>query len=289
MNENPAPPSAPAPELAAPARKPMSARWTWGIVILALLFVLMPFLLWNATWFGKPLTEAELAKAIADREHPRNIQHALEKIEERIEAGDPTVRRWYPQLVALASDNLPEIRLTDAWVMGQDNTSSEFHAALLKLLADPQPMVARNAALSLVRFHDDSGHALVVSLLLPYPLPASEAGTLRIRLKPGDVVNPGTLVAHLEVNGQKQEIRTQVPGTILRWLVSDGAAVAANQPVVAISPSETMVFEALRALVLIGTKNDMPDIAPYARGVEGFSPSVQQQANLTLSAIRSRQ
>jgi vesicle coat complex subunit len=41
--------------------------------------------------------------------------------------------------------------------MGFDNTSQEFHNALLKLLHDQEPIVRRNAALALVRFNDNSG------------------------------------------------------------------------------------------------------------------------------------
>ena len=117
----------------------------------------MPFLFWNATWFGRPLTDDQIAKAFQDRKHAREIQHALTQIELRMEKNDSSVRRWYPQLVTFANDPLPEIRVTDAWVMGQDNTAPEFHDALRKMLADADPMVARNAALSLVRFGDNSG------------------------------------------------------------------------------------------------------------------------------------
>ena len=83
----------------------------------------MPFLFWNATWFGRPITDAQIAKALADRSHPREIQHVLSQFETRIERGDTSVRKWYPQMVALSKDPIDEIRVTDAWVMGQDNTS----------------------------------------------------------------------------------------------------------------------------------------------------------------------
>src|SRR5271167_96600 len=46
----------------------------------------MPFLFWNATWFGRPLTDAQISKALADRSHPREIQHVLTQLEARIES-----------------------------------------------------------------------------------------------------------------------------------------------------------------------------------------------------------
>src|ERR1700746_1211415 len=93
-------------------RASFGGRWTYGILIIAFLFVLMPFLFWNATWFGRPLANSQIAKALADRSHPREIQHALTQLESRIETGDPSVRRWYPQILALASDPIDEIRVT---------------------------------------------------------------------------------------------------------------------------------------------------------------------------------
>src|SRR5215472_10141495 len=182
-------------------------RWTYVILIVAFLFVLMPFLFWNATWFGRPMTDAQIAKAFKDRSHPREIQHALAQLETRIEARDPRVLQWYPQIVALATDPVDEIRVTDAWVMGQDNTSEEFHRALLQMLSDPNVMVQRNAALSLVRFKDHSGHAQVLAMLRPYAMPSPLSGVLDTRLKPGDTVNPGTMVAHIVSDGKRNEVR----------------------------------------------------------------------------------
>lgn len=270
-------------------RAPLGAKWTFAILIVAFLFVLMPFLFWNATWFGRPLTNDQIARALADRSHPREIQHAMTQIESRIEVGDPSAHQWYPQIVQLASDPIDEIRVTDAWVMGQDNKAPEFHSVLLKLLADPNPMVQRNAALSLVRFGDDSGHPQVLAMLRPYAMPSPFAGRLETRLKPGEVVNPGTLIAHVNVGDRaSNEVRSQVPGTLDRWLLADGSSVAAGQAIVALDPSESMEWEALRALYLVGKNDDLPDVERFTRGGAGVSQQVIQQAQATAQAIRSR-
>lgn len=270
------------------ARKFVAQRWTYAVLILALAFVLMPYLLWNATWFGKPLADDQISKALGDRAHARKIQHALAQIESRMEKGDPTARQWYATLVSLAGDNLYEIRLTDAWVMGQDPAVPEFHQALLKLLSDPNPMVQRNAALSLVRFQDASGRPQILSMLQPYALTAPVAGKLKARLKPGDVLNPGTLVGKVETAEESREVRSEVPGTLQNWAWADGSSVSPGQTIVLISPSPEMAWEALRALYLIGQPGDIPQIATYARGIEGMPPQIQQQATLTLNAIQQR-
>jgi len=268
--------------------KSFDGRWALGIVVLTLSFVIMPFLFWNATWFGRPITDAQIAKALADRSHPREIQHVLSQFETRIERGDTSVHKWYPQIVALAKDPIDEIRVTDAWVMGQDNTAPEFHQALLPMLSDPNPMVQRNAALSLVRFQDDSGHAQIVSMLQPYVMNAPLAGTLSTRLKPGDIVNPGTLVGHIEAAGKSNEVRANVPGTVDHWLVQNNSTVSAGQPILSLAPNESMAWEALRALFLTGRPEDLPYVNKFVRGTDGMSPQVAVQAQATARAIQSR-
>ena len=263
-------------------------RWALGILAIALLFVLMPFLFWNATWFGRPMNDEQVSKALADHSHPRDIQHALAQLETRIETRDPSARKWYPQIIQLAGDPVDEIRVTDAWVMGQDSSSEDFHRTLLQLLGDQNPMVQRNAALSLVRFKDDSGHAQIVAMLRPFELNSPFEGKLDTRLKAGDVVNPGTMVAHIESSARKRELRSNVPGTLDRWLAANGSSVTASQPILSLLPSEGMVWEALRALYLTGNAEDLPDVARYARGVDGMSPQIAQQALATLAAIRGR-
>jgi biotin carboxyl carrier protein len=270
------------------SRPSFGGRWTYGILIVALLFVLMPFLFWNATWFGRPMNDAQIAKALTDRSHPREIQHALAQLETRIETRDAGVEKWYPQIAALASDAVDEIRVTDAWVMGQDNTSEEFHRALLQMLKDPNVMVQRNAALSLVRFNDDSGHAQILAMLRPYEMASPFSGALDTRLKAGDVVNPGTMVAHIETSGKRNEVRAAVPGTLIRWLIADHANVTAGEPLVALAPSEGMMWEALRALYIVGRSEDLPDIEQVAHAVYGSSPQIGQQAQSTARAIRDR-
>jgi len=261
-------------------------------LILAFLFVLMPFLFWHSTWFGRPLTEGEIAKNLADAQHPREAQHALSQIADRMMSSNPAVResarRWYPQVLALANHRAHEIRLTAAWVMGQDNSVPEFHQALLTLLDDADPMVRRNAALSLVRFRDAAGLPEIRAMLDSFAVTAPRAGVLAERLKPGDTLNPGTLIGRIQAGKEEQEIRSAVPGTVERWVVSGGSAVQEGDVIVTLSPSPETAWEALRALVLVGTGDDLPAVERYARGVQGMPDLVRRQAELASRAIRSR-
>ena len=276
---------------ATPAASPstgIARRWTYVVLILAVLFVVMPFLFWQSTWFGKPLSDDELAKAFADEQHPRKIQHALSQITDRILRGDPSVSRWYPEVIRVSGHSVDEIRVTAAWVMGQDNKSPEFHEALRGLLDDANPMVARNAALSLVRFNDAGGRTLLAAMLRTYTVASPAAGTLAQRLKIGDMVNPGTMVARIRAGQEEIEVRTPVPGTVHEWQLGDGLAVEQGTPLVAIAPSPEMVWEALRGLYLIGEPEDLAAVERYAAGVTGMPDSISQQARLTAEAIRKR-
>lgn len=271
--------------------KAVRRGWLYLVLALAFLFVLMPFLFWQVTWFGQPLSDEQIERNLADREHPRKAQHALSQIADRILSPDPSVRasarRWYPQVVTLAGQNVGELRLTAAWVMGQDNTVPEFHQALLRLLGDANPMVRRNAALALVRFGDASGRPVILSMMQPYAVVAPQNGRLAQRLRVGDAVNPGTLLARIQDGDQKIELRSPVPGTLERWLARDGATVSTGEETTLLAPSSEMVWEALRALYLIGRPEDLPAIESYARGKADMPDLVRQQAELAARAIRS--
>ena len=275
-----------------PAKPGMKRRWLFAILALTFLFVLMPFLFWQATWFGRPLNDAQLQKSLADREHPRERQHALAQLADRILARDPgtrdSARGFYPQVIEIAHTGQDELRLTAAWVMGQDNSAPDFHQELLRLVQDPNPMVRRNAALALVRFGDASGLAEIRSMLQPSAVAAPEAGVLEERLKPGESINPGTLLGRIRSGNAAGELRSQIPGTIDHWLVPDKTPVAAGQPVMLVNPSVDEIWEALRALYVIGEEQDLPAVEQFARGSGDFPVRIRQQAELTATSIRTR-
>lgn len=264
-------------------------RSTLIMIGLAAAFVLVPYLFWHGTWFGRPLTEEELGKYFADDAQPRHIQHALVQVGERITRGDATVKRWYPQVIGLAKNPHPEIRITLAWVLGGDTRSEEFHQVLSGLLHDPEPMVRRNAALSLVRFGDDSGHDEILALLHPYTVKAPSDGMLTYQLDEETQVERGTLLARLETGQGTLDIQSPVPGTVEKELTEDEAGVKKGQGIVVLAPKTEEAWEALRALFLIGREEDLPEIEPFARGkVAGMHAEVQQQAVRTVEEIRQR-
>jgi hypothetical protein len=273
----------------AQAQKPgMSRTQKLLFFVTAWLICLMPFLFWWNTWFGRKLSDQQVREYLHDTKKPRHIQQALVQVGERITRRDATAKNWYPELVRLAADPVEEVRNTDAWVMGQDTAGAGFHEALLKLLSDPSPMVRGNAALSLVRFGDASGRLQILDLLQPAQITSPESGRIIDADRPGTAIHQGGLIAKLEY-GQKQiaEIRSPIPGRI-RSVAGTGANVAAGVEVAVVDPANEQVWEALRALYLIGQLEDLPAIRPYERDVPDVSNDVRQQATETEQAIRKR-
>jgi len=278
----------------------MSARQRFLFFLTAWLIVLMPFLFWWNTWFGRRLSISQLTEYLQDTRHPRHIQHALVQIGERMSHRDAAARLLYPQLTLLASHPVEEVRNTDAWVMCQDPTGAGFHETLLKMLHDSSPLVRGNAALSLVRFGDVSGGPQIVALLQPTRIRAPVAGRVFDADRPGTAIHQGGLIAELQLPksssaqpdtpaaSQMIEVRSPISGRIRSLSVSIGATVAAGAEIATVDPGDDQVWEALRALYLIGTAEDLPAIRPFERESAGVSDRVRQQALLTDQAIRSR-
>jgi hypothetical protein len=256
--------------------------------VTAWLICLMPFLFWWNTWFGRKLSDQQLNEYLHDAKKPRHIQQAMVQVGERITRQDASAKQWYPDLVRLASDPVEEVRNTDAWVMGQDPTGAGFHDVLLKMLNDTSPMVRGNAALSLVRFGDASGRPQIVALLQPAQIISPQSGHIVDADRPGTAIHQGGLIAKLQY-GQEQtaEIRSPIPGRI-RSVAGTGANIAAGAEVAVVDPSTEQVWEALRALYLVGQADDLPAVRPYERDLPDISNDVRQQAVETEKAIRER-
>ncbi|MGH9649755.1 MAG: hypothetical protein ACRD3I_04705, partial [Terriglobales bacterium] len=267
----------------------MSTRTRVIFFTLAWLIVLMPFLFWRSTWFGRPLSEKDVGEYLRDESKPRHIQHALVQVGERIARGDVGARQWYPELVRLASHRVEEIRTTDAWVMGQDTKRPEFHEALRKMLGDASPMVRGNAALSLVRFGDAAGHAQIVELLKPTVVAAPRAGRVAAIARAGEPANHGTMIARIEAGSDTAEVRAPITGRVRSLAAKEGADVAAGAELLTLDPGGEQVWEALRALYLIGGPEDLPLVESYLRPSRDLPQRIQQQAQETARAIRSRQ
>jgi HEAT repeats len=263
-------------------------RGSGPILFLAVLFVAATFLAWYFSWFGREISDADVAKYLVDDKNPRHVQHALLQIQQRLERGDQSVKAWYPQLVALSNNPETEFRLTVAWVMGFDNQSPEFHQSLLKLVSDPQPIVRRNAALALVRFNDSSGRQELMSVLIPYAVKAPDDGTIASTLQAEAQVARGALLARVQrADGRVVEVRSPLPGKINSVSKQNGTQLKNGDEVLSLNSDENSVWEALRGLSLIGESSDIERIQSYSARSD-VAERIKEQANLTIKSIQTR-
>ena len=267
----------------------MSTRNRVLFLLTGWLIVLMPFLFWWNTWFGRNLSDKQLAEYIHDTQHPRHIQHALVQIGDRMARSDTAVTQWYPDVVHLAAFPVDEVRNTDAWVMGQDTRGPGFHEALLKMLADPALTVRGNAALSLVRFGDATGRPQILELLQPSEIVAPQDGRITDTASVGTAIHQGGEVAKIQSANQSIEIRSPIAGRLRDLSVQVGQSVSAGAKVASVTPDTEQVWEALRALYLIGEPDDLAAVLPYERELPDIPDHVRQQAVETEKAIRGRE
>ena len=301
QSETPIP--TPTPDASATPKTKRGMSRTQKILFFATgwLIVLMPFLFWWNTWFGRHLSDQQLTEYLHDDKKPRHIQHALVQLGDRMgghhRAGlgkddpgpDNEVKPWYPDLIRLADSPVEEVRNTDAWVMGQDSSGTGFHEALLKMLTDASPMVRGNAALSLVRFGDATGRPQIVALLQPARISAPADGHIVDADRPGTAIHQGGLLAKLATSGSSApvEIRSPIPGRI-RSVSQPGANITAGLEIAVVDPGTEQVWEALRALYVVGQRDDLTAVLPYERDLPDISNDVRQQALETEKAIRAR-
>src|SRR5260370_15576988 len=277
------------PEKPAPSpHHKMSPRNRALFFVTAWLIVLLPFLFWWNTWFGRQLPDKQISEYLQDEKHPRHIQHALIQLGERMGRHESRAARWYPDMIRLALHPVEEVRNTDAWVMGQDTSWPSFHETLVKMLQDQSPLVRGNAALSLDRFGAASGRPHIVALLQPARIVAPSAGRVTDTDKVGTAIHQGGLIAKLQDGRQTTELRSPISGRIRTLSVAPGTTVAAGTDIATVDPGDEQVWEALRALYLIGQPDDLPAIRPYQRELREISGRVRQHALLTEKSITAR-
>jgi hypothetical protein len=273
---------------ASPKKPGMSTRHRILFFVTAWFIAFMPVMFWWNTWFGRTLSDKQVAEYLRDDRHPRHIQHALVQMGERMSRHDAAVTQWYPELVRLAGHSVDEVRITDAWVLGQDTSGRGFHGALLKMLDDPSPLVRGNAALSLVRYGDASGRQQIVALMQPVTLTAPIVGRVVDADKAGTAIHQGGLIAKLQNDQQAVEVRSPIAGRIRTLFAQTGGSVNAGAEIATIDPAVDQVWEALRALYLVGQPDDLAAIARYERDLPEVPDHIRQQALLTDKAIRDR-
>jgi multidrug efflux pump subunit AcrA (membrane-fusion protein) len=104
------------------------------------------------------------------------------------------------------------------------------------------------------------------------------------------VIHQGGIIAkiRIEPGSQTTEVRSPITGRLLELAAQPGQSVAAGDELAMLDPGTEQVWEALRALYLIGQPEDIPAIRPYQRELPEIPDHVRKQAVETEQAIRGR-
>jgi acetyl/propionyl-CoA carboxylase alpha subunit len=91
-----------------------------------------------------------------------------------------------------------------------------------------------------------------------------------------------------QTSNELVEMRSPLPGTIDSVIASNGSKVSRGDAVMTMRSDEQSVWEALRALAVVGKVEDLSLIDRYSSGAVPVSERLQQQATMTANAIKSR-
>lgn len=282
------------------SESPPKSPAKWPIFLLLAAAVIVPAIFWQRVWLGAGLTDEEIMQRLRRPQNARRLQHACEQISRRIQTDPQNARRFYDLLVSLADHPDGEIRYVVAWCMGEDDTRYEpFHEALLRLADDPAPRVRYNAALALARFADPAARGVLGEMLTDYHVTAvwdgeSTEGTIMELLELSDPVRTGTQLALIATGkGEPLPVLAPLDGKLGRLSAKPGDRISRGDPLCVIQPHDRQVYEALRALVIVGRWEDLGDVERYLQPDPRFSGAararIQAQARLTADAIRKRQ
>lgn len=242
----------------------------------------------NSLMTRSPLKPAEISRSLSGASNREITLRALTQVAGDIGRGDPSARQWYPAVLRLASNPDPALRQTSAWVMSHDPKSAEFHQALLKLLGDSAPLVRWNAAVALVRFGDAAGRPQFREMLRPFTVASPAPGILRYKRREHLSMDSGDQIATIENGAVTTTLAAPLTGLFDRRLVAEGGRVEKGDPIAVFLPGQEQVFEALRALAVVGTPDDLPDVERYLKPTGNLPENVQKQAKMTTEAIQKR-
>jgi hypothetical protein len=245
-------------------------------------------MLWRGS-LRRELNDATLEQYLHPEAADRDTYHAMEEISRRVRKADPSRKRFYPAVIALASSPHLEKRKIVAWAMGEDPQEPAFREALLKLVLDPVPMVAQNAALALAVHGSDAGRRVLLSMLKPATVAAPEEGTLRPKMKVGETAALQGELAVIETASGKRPVPPPIPGRVLS-IGADGARVGRGETIATLAAAQSHAYPALRALTMpgIGRPEDAVVIEGFLNATPDVEKEVREQASRALRAIAGK-
>src|SRR5215831_7734464 len=96
------------------------------------------------------------------------------------------------------------------------------------------------------------------------------------------------MVARLDHDGQRFDVRSPISGRLREFAVRAGQSVTAGDNIATLDPGTEQVWEALRALYVIGEPEDLGAVRRYERDLPEIPDRVRRQALATERATLDR-
>lgn len=243
-------------------------------------------MLWQGS-LRRDLSDETLDRYLDPGAGDRETYHAAEEISRRVQRDEASRKRFYPRIVALASSPDSTKRRVVAWAMGEDPKDPEFRQALLKLLADPVPVVAHNAALALARHGSAAARPVLLSMLQPATVVAPAEGAFQPKVKVGETAALDAPVATIATRSGETTVDAPTPGRVLT-VAGGGTRVTKGQVVATLAAAQSNAYQALRALTLpgIGLAEDVAVIERFLKETPDLEDEVRAQATRTIAALK---
>lgn len=226
------------------------------VLLLAVIATLaLIFLAFRANWFGVPLDDDELERALRSGGDAQAVQHGLEQLVTRYGRSDATAAsgRFAEELDALVAHPLFEVRRVAAWAMGHEKNGRHVES-LLGMLKDQDRGTRLNAALALSNHSRPEGLPEIREAVQATHLLAPAAGTFDTRVKAGEALSLGrdfgTITAK---DGLVTPVRVSLNGWVRALHAASGSEVARGAPLAELLPDAATLANALLALELVGT------------------------------------
>ena len=260
------------------------------VVVVALAALALPYFAWNNSRFGRHLSRAQIEARLNAEVDPRDTQHALSQVVDRLAKGDPEGQLFRELVVSVASHPRPEVRRMVAWTMGHDQ-SEIYHEALRTLVEDSDLGVRRNAACALAKYRDPIARPVLLGMLDTIDVVAPADGKLvALDAKADSTVSVGRSLGKIEdAAGKKHKIRPPFNGSLVTLDVSVGDQLSKGQIIAHVAPDSGMVEAALVGLQLVGKAEDSAALQAYAADrVPGMPRSTGELARATQKSLAGR-
>lgn len=273
-------------QAAPPAQAPVKSPAVWPLYIVFLAGLAVPALFLYQTWFGVELSDARMVEYLHDTVKGRHVQHALEQMTHRMETDPEAAQKFYPDVIHASRHEEAAVRAMAAWTMGFDAEAEAFRVPLEEMLLDESIIVRYNAALSLSKFQDESALPVLRDMLRPLKITAPTGGKVTGLLDAGRRIDMNAQLAFLddETLG-RVSIKAPLKCEVGAVYVSEGAVVQEGEELMSLNPAWEQVWEALRAMYLLGGEEDLGDVRRYTTLLPDMPPALLTQAQLTEKEI----